>query len=159
LLRKGRRIQRGDLWINRFGKMKDKILKNREIISYLFFGVATTAVNWLLYAFCIQVFGISMVVSNGIAWVGAVLFAYITNRIFVFQSRKNQIGDIFREMFLFFGARAITGVLEIFLPSLIYALGLNQEIFGVKGFAAKILVTVVVMILNYVFSKFFVFGK
>lgn len=133
--------------------------KYREIVSYLFFGGATTLVNWVIYAVCVRVTGGALTASNAAAWLGAVLFAFVVNKIFVFQSKSRGAADILREAVLFFGSRAATGVLEIFLPGLLYRIGLDQAIFGVEGFAAKIVVSVAVIVLNYVFSKLLIFRK
>lgn len=130
--------------------------KYKEVILYLIFGVATTVVNWISYAACNKM-GIGMNASNVIAWVLAVLFAYITNKIFVFESKSMKLEVLLPEIGKFVGARVVTGVIEIVgLPLLVY-LGVRQTVFGVEGFLAKILVSVIVVILNYVFSKIFVF--
>lgn len=130
--------------------------KYKEVILYLIFGVATTVVNWISYAVCNKT-GIGMNISNVIAWVLAVIFAYITNKIFVFESKSMKLEVLLPEVGKFVGARVVTGVIEIVgLPLLVY-LGVRQTVFGVEGFLAKILVSVIVVILNYVFSKIFVF--
>lgn len=130
--------------------------KYKEVILYLVFGVATTVVNWISYA-SFNKMGIGMNTSNVLAWVLAVVFAYITNKIFVFESKSMKLEVLLPEIGKFVGARVVTGVIEIVgLPLLVYA-GIRQTIFGVEGFLAKILVSVLVVILNYVFSKIFVF--
>ena len=133
--------------------------KYRELIVYFITGVLTTLVNWAAYALCIQIFGWSVAVSNAVAWVVAVLFAYITNKLWVFRSFDWEIKYVLREAALFVSARILTGIFEIVSVPLLVNLGLGQPLFGVKGMWAKILVSVVVMILNYVFSKLIVFRK
>ena len=130
--------------------------KYKEVIMYLIFGVATTLVNWICYA-GLNIIGIDMNVSNIMAWFVAVIFAYVTNKLFVFESKSLHMTVMLPEVFKFFGARIVTGLVEIIgLPLLVY-LGLNQTIFGVDGFVAKILISVIVIVLNYVFSKMLIF--
>ncbi|MDO5520048.1 MAG: GtrA family protein [bacterium] len=142
--------------------MYDTILgiykKYKEVILYLVFGVSTTIVNWLIYIGVVKVSN-TVVVANAIAWIGAVIFAYITNKIFVFESKSTKLKDVVKEAVSFFIARICSGIFEIFGPGVLMAIGLKQEIFGVKGFAAKIAISVLVVIMNYVLSKLFVFRE
>mgnify|MGYP000460694992 CR=1 FL=1 len=132
-------------------KIKELLLKYKEVIMYLIFGVATTLVNWIVYSLLMK--------SNAIAWFTAVVFAYITNKLFVFESRSWNLTAVWKEVVKFFGARIATGVIEIGGLPLLYYIGVKQSLFGVEGFLAKILVSIIVVILNYVFSKIFVFNK
>lgn len=139
-------------------RIKDLFIKYKEVIMYLIFGVATTLVNWIVYSLLMKTSVINMTVSNAIAWFAAVVFAYITNKIFVFESKSWNPAEVWKEVVKFFGARIATGVIEIVGLPLLYYIGVKQSIFGVEGFLAKILVSVIVVILNYVFSKIFVFS-
>ena len=139
--------------------MINLIKKYREVIFYVIFGVATTAVNWIVYTVCIKVFSLEMTLSNALAWIVAVLFAFVTNKIFVFESKDKSIGTVLKEGVSFIGSRAATGALEILLPTLLFKFGLNQSFLGIDGFWAKAFVSVLVIILNYVFSKLIVFRK
>ncbi len=140
--------------------------KYHEIIMYLIFGVATTVVSWVTYALFTKIipvfpfFGIAdfnIIIANVLSWVCAVLFAYITNKIWVFDSKSWHMSVALKELGLFVTSRLATGVIEwVGLPLLIYV-GINQTIFGVEGMVAKVLVSIIVVILNYVFSKLFVF--
>ena len=87
------------------------------------------------------------------------LFAFATNKRFVFDSRSWKAPVLLYEFFAFFGARILSGVVEIFLPSLLMEIGLNQEVLGIKGFMAKLAASVIVIVLNYIFSKLFIFRK
>lgn len=88
------------------------------------------------------------------------MFAYVTNKLFVFDSKSWEWRLVVRESISFFGARGATGVFEVVAQPAFYAIGLNQSWLGVEGMAAKILTSAVVMVLNYVCSKLFVFrGK
>ena len=69
-------------------KIKELLLKYKEVIMYLIFGVATTLVNWIVYSLLMKTSVVNMTVSNAIAWFTAVVFAYITNKLFVFESRS-----------------------------------------------------------------------
>ncbi len=139
---------------NKIGCLLDKY---REGIMYLIFGVATTVVNFALYTVLVKLLEADMTLSNGLSWVCAVIFAFVTNKIFVFQSKSMGAFLFIKEMTAFFGSRIITGIVEIILPTLLYKIGVDFDIFGIKGFSAKVTVSVIVIILNYVFSKFLVF--
>ena len=138
-------------------KIIQLIQKYKELVMYFIFGVATTLVNWVAYSLLVRTDVISMTVSNAIAWFVAVVFAFVTNKIFVFERRTWNPVEVWKEVVKFFGARMATGVLEIVGLPFLYYLGVKQSLFGVEGFVAKIFVSVIVMILNYVFSKIFVF--
>ena len=144
---------------NTMKKIKELIFKFREQISYLFFGVMTTGVNWVVYAVLMLLPGVNVEVANAVAGVVAILFAYVTNRIFVFESTSRNKKDIMMEFLRFLGGRAVTFVIEVVGVPGLYYLGLNQGLLGVEGAWAKIIVSVVVIVLNYVFSKLFVFKK
>ena len=134
--------------------------KYKEIISYLFFGVLTTIVNYCVYALftfllteSISDVVLRATVSNIIAWVISVAFAYITNKLWVF----NKV--VIYECGTFVLARLVSGVIDMFFLPLLISWGLNQEILGITGAWAKLITSVIVIILNYVFSKFIIFRK
>lgn len=147
--------------------------KYREIIAYLFWGVMTTLVSWVTYALFalilrgidteVQVFGMSVSVQVFLAgllsWICAVLFAYVTNKLWVFESKSWQAQVVVPEILKFFSARAATGLLEIVSVPLLTAAGLDRAIFGIDGMLAKGIVTIIVILLNYVLSKLLVFKK
>lgn len=142
-------------------KKQHKIELSREIILYLVFGVLTTVVSWGTYILFAndKFLGLGITVSKVLSWICAVLFAFFTNKSWVFRSTSWKAKTFFRELISFFGARAVTGALEIFgTPALVRA-GVNQKIFGTKGMLANILVSIIVVILNYIFSKLLVFTK
>ena len=121
---------------------------DRELILYVFFGTLTFFVNVIVYFLFENVFGINYIISNIIAWFFSVLFAYITNRIWVFESKS---ANIIKEMSLFFGGRIFSGVVD---TGLMY---LFIDILTIGDLISKIVVQVIVVILNYVFSKLIVF--
>lgn len=139
--------------------MKKLLYKYRELISYLLFGVATTAVNWVVYTVMIKLVTDSLTLSNAVAWGLAVLFAFVTNKLFVFQSSSFKAKTIIRELISFFLARCLTGAMEIFLPTLLYNAGFTVTAFEIDGGGAKALVSIGVIVLNYVFGKLLVFRK
>ncbi len=141
-------------------KIKELFEKYKEMIMYLIFGVGTTAVNWITYS-ALTVTGavVNKNIANVIAWVTAVVFAYITNKIWVFESKSWKLDVLIKEMGMFLGARVFSGIFEIGLFPILMWMGLNQEIFGVEGMVAKVLISVIVIVLNYVFSKLIIFKK
>lgn len=140
-------------------KIKRLYNKYYETISYLIFGILTTVVNWGTYSLLVSFSPLGINGSNIIAWIASVLFAFITNKIYVFRSTSFKISLLIPEFFKFVSSRLITGALEIGLVPLLVHLGFNYRIFGIKGFAAKLVVSVIVVILNYFLSKYLVFNK
>lgn len=130
-----------------------------EAAAYLFFGAATTAVNWIVYTILNFAAPLSITGCNLAAWAFAILFAYVTNRLFVFHSDARNFRQIAREFFLFLGARVFTGLFEIFLPSVLFRLGFDQSFLGIRGFFAKAAVTVLIILMNYILSKAVVFRR
>lgn len=125
---------------------------NREVISYLVFGVLTTLVNWAVYWLMVRS-GIEYWAATAAAWVVSVLFAFIVNKIFVFQSHDLHLNFVVKEFLSFTGCRAASGVMEMVLM-LIMVSWLN---FG--EYVSKILVSVAVLAANYGFSKVIIFRK
>ena len=148
-----------------------KLKRYREIISYLFWGVMTTIVSWVSYSICtllfsdsvqaMHVFGkeMSMVVllSNILSWICAVALAFVVNKLWVFQSKNWKVNIWLSELWKFLSARIVTGVIEIIAVPVLVGTGLSQTIFGIEGMVAKVVVSIVVVVLNYVFSKLFIF--
>ncbi len=138
--------------------------KHKSLIMYTISGVLSTLVNWVTYASCTNILPIVsyhdlILVSNFIAWGVTLAFSYVFYKNWVFESQTNSLHELFWEMISFAGARLLTGLIEIFGVPFLVKLGVNRTIFGIKGFAAKIWVTIVVTVLNYFFSKNFVFKK
>jgi putative flippase GtrA len=129
------------------------------VLSYLFVGGATTLVNWCVYALLVRLGSFSITVGNGGAWIAGVIFAFITNKVYVFQSRSWKPSLVLREGSAFLGARIVSGLIEIAGVPFLFGLGLNHPLLGIEGFAAKVTVSVIVVILNYIFSKVFIFRK
>ena len=139
--------------------MKKLFDKYREAIVYILVGGLTTGVSWVVYAVCVRFLGWSIEVGNVVSWIAAVSFAFVTNKTWVFRSNSWEPRLVAGEAAKFVGARLATGVLEVVGVPALVKLGLDQTIFGVEGMLSKVIVTVVVIVLNYVFSKLFIFQK
>ncbi len=140
-------------------RLKELYFKYREPVDYLFFGGLTTAVNWLAYALSVGVLGLSVTAGNIFSWVCAVAFAFVTNKLWVFRSKSWAWPQWGKEAAAFVGGRVFSGLVELAGLPLLMKLGLDQTLFGVEGFVAKIAISVVVIILNYFLSKFLAFRK
>lgn len=143
-------------------------MKNKkEIINYIIFGVLTTVVNFAVFWLFNRLLGKNYyLVSNVIAWIVAVAFAYVTNRIWVFESKVTTVKGILLEVSEFFLARLFSLVVEeaglLILVDLMKFKDLNFNLFTftITGeLIAKVILAVVVVILNYIFSKFIIFKK
>ena len=135
----------------------DLYKKHQELILYLIVGFLTTVVNWGAYAILVQI-GIEINLSNIISWIVGVLFAFVMNKWFVFQSKNLTPIVVSRELGSFFTARIITGLIAIVLFPIVYDLGMNQTILGTDGFVAKIFTTVLEIFMNWAFSKYLIFN-
>ena len=131
--------------------MKKLLGKYKDILLYLIFGVLTTVVNYLVYLPCYNLLGWSAGVSNVLAWVIAVAFAFLTNKPFVFKSHDWTWKTVWPELSKFVGCRIGSGVLETAI------LLLCVDILGWNGNVWKLATAVLVIILNYIGSKFLVF--
>lgn len=121
----------------------------REMIAYLFFGVCTTAVNYIAYFLLKRT--IPYQAANAIAWVVAVIFAYITNKIWVFESKTMDPRLVLREFGTFVSGRIVSGIFDMgFLIAAVEWMNMGEGL-------AKLIGGVVVVILNYIISKLFVF--
>ncbi len=131
--------------------MKKFFDKYKEIIMYLIFGVLTTMVSIASYVIFLKVFDDNALLANIVSWIFAVTFAYVTNRIWVFESKNRGLKNIFKEMVSFFAGRITTLILEeIFLW-----IGIN--LLDMDKIVVKLVGQILVVISNYIISKFFVF--
>lgn len=136
-------------------QLKDYLEEKKlwEIFSYLFFGGLTFLVNCVTYFLFLRVFGMNYLISNLISWIISVLFAYITNKLWVFQIRNKTYSETLKELFLFFAARIIT--LGLDMGSLSFCL----EILKTNNIIAKFVSQFIVIVSNYAFSKLVIFKK
>jgi putative flippase GtrA len=133
---------------------KLKQLFQNQAIRYIFFGGCTTLVNLVSYYLLREVAGMTNItLANFIAISLSILFAYVVNKLFVFQHRTSSFAELVREAVSFIGMRVSTLVIEI-AGVLVLAnwCGLNDML-------AKFLIQFVVLVLNYIFSKFVIFKK
>ena len=134
-------------------KLKQLFARYYDLIIYLVFGVLTTVVNYLVYLPCYNLLGINASFSNLIAWVVAVIFAFLTNKPFVFRSYDWSANVVVAELIKFVGTRIGSGGLETGI------LFLTVDLLGMNGNVWKLLTSVLVVVLNYIGSKLLVFRK
>ena len=134
-------------------KIKALVVKHWEVLSYLFFGVLTTVVNYVVFALAVQLLPVSATVGNVIAWVVAVAFAYLTNKPFVFRSHDWSAKTVVPELGKFLSCRIGSGVMETVI------ILVAVDILGGNKYLWKLLTNVLVVIVNYIGSKLLVFRK
>lgn len=125
--------------------------KYKSLINYGIFGVATTVINIVVYAIAYNSLGISNVTSNVIAWIFAVLFAFVTNKLVVFESKSMEGKVLLFETLTFFGCRLATGVMDV---AIMYV---AVDILKADSTLMKCLSNVIVIVVNYVASKLIIF--
>ena len=129
--------------------------KKKELVMYTVMGVSATIVNWCVYSILVPYTNIAF--ANAFSWFITIVFLFFSNKIYVFDSRSWDKHIVIKEMISFTTARGITGFLEVFLQPQLYAMGLNQSLFGVDGLVAKITVCLSLVIVNYFSTKLIVF--
>lgn len=133
--------------------LADWYRKHQEGMRYLIFGALSTVVNIVSYTVLYYLFHISNAISNILAWVIAATFAYITNKLYVFNSKVNTKIELFKEIVYFYGCRLLTLVIdEGIMIGTVDKLGWNALLM-------KIIANIIVIILNFVFSKILIFKK
>ena len=131
-------------WRNLYQKYKD-------VIPYAIFGVLTTLVNIVVYWIMAHICHFSVMISTVFAWVLSVLFAYLTNRKWVFNSEADSTQGILKEILSFFVCRLATGILD-WVCMLVFV-----DLFHYPDMIIKVIANLLVIILNYVASKWFIF--
>ncbi len=129
-----------------------KKLINRETVLYVLFGVLTTAVDWVSYTL-LRWMGTDYRIATAISWAAAVLFAFVTNKLFVFGSRELGLACLCREFAGFVAARAATGVFTV------AGMVVTVDFLHWNEYFGKAVVSVLSLAMNYVFSKWFIFRK
>ena len=127
--------------------------KYKSILSYLLFGVLTTAVNFLVYFPMFNWLRMSALLSNIIAWAAAVFFAFFTNKPFVFNSHDWSAKTVMDEALKFIGCRLGSGIFET------VTLWLLVDVLAWNGNLIKVIVSIFIVVLNYIFSKWIVFKR
>lgn len=133
--------------------MKKLYIQYKEVILYLFFGMCTTFINVISYYICAYWLNLFLIGSTIVAWILAVIFAFMTNKIFVFESRSCEPDVLVQEIVSFFLCRAVTGILDI---SVMY---IGVDLCGFYDVSIKVFSNILVILLNYVASKCMIFGK
>lgn len=137
-----------------------------QIMKYIFYSVLTTLVNWIFYScfiFLLRFTGFrsdtKIFIANLLAWFFAVTFSFVVNKLRVFKSTAFEFKAVLSELLKFFSTRFAVGCIEIAAVPVLVFIGLNGSLFGIDGMISKVIITPVLIILNYIFGKFFVFGK
>ena len=134
-------------------KIKALCIRYREVLLYLIFGGLTTVVSLVSFWICVYPLKINVLIANVISWICAVTFAYFTNARWVFDAQPRSRGEAFRQFVSFYAGRLATlGVEEAILFVFVTLLHGNEML-------VKLIAQVVVVVLNYVISKWFVFRK
>ena len=134
--------------------IKELYIEFKEIINYVIFGGLAMVVNFVSYFIFARVYHIDEVISSGLSWFCSVLFAYVTNKIFVFDSKTNGKKEVIKECISFFLARIVSGILCD-----VGTFALMVDVLHINDIVSKVVTQVMVVIMNYVFSKFIVFKK
>lgn len=127
--------------------------KYKEIILYIFFGGITTFINIVSYYLFYNILNVSNVISNIIAWFLSVIFAFVTNKIWVFNSKSWKIKTTIKELVSFISVRLLTGVFDTVV------MYLGVDVFKFNSLIMKIVSNLIVLISNYIGSKLFIFKK
>lgn len=133
-------------------KLKELFAKYKELIMYGIFGVGTTVVDFGI-SYLLYPTEINIHVIHVIAWISAVTFAYVTNRIYVFESKTRGFSAVLTEIISFAGSRLLTLLLQETIVWVLF------DKMGLSEYIVKIPAAVLVVILNYVISKLIVFGR
>ena len=133
--------------------LKTLFHRYRHVLVYLVFGGLTTLVNWAVYVPLTQWLALSAWLGTWIAWCVAVAFAFVTNKPFVFQSHDWSRKVVFPELCKFLSCRVGSGLLEVFL------MWLCVDTLGWNNLIMKVITSIIVVIANYVGSRFLVFSK
>lgn len=134
-------------------RLIDKVLKDKEMMRYLIIGISTTVLNYVVFALVGFIPGVNMLWSNFAAFVAAVIFAYVANKLYVFRSKTDSVKALATEFFNFVMMRVVSFAVE---QSMMW---LFVEVLGQNKYLWKLLINGIVVVLNYVFSKLFIFKK
>lgn len=143
--------------------MKNLLFRYKEQILYLVFGVLTTLVNYIVYFLCTAGLHIGWSPAKVAAWIAAVAFAYITNKLWVFENRDTGLKALVREIGLFIGARLLSLGFDwcAMYVCMEWAHMGDFHLWGLPAgeFIALTISQVIVVIMNYFFSKWLIFRK
>ena len=134
-------------------KIIEALRKNKQLLLYLFFGICTTAINTICYWLLYDVLPFGNLLSTILAWLAAVIFAFITNKLFVFESKRTSTQECINEVVSFFGCRLLTGILDVVI------MAVAVDMLRWNGLLWKLISNIIVTIINYIASKFWIFKK
>lgn len=127
--------------------------QHEEGFSYLIFGFLAFVLNYVLYLLFESLLGIDYMIATALSWILTVIFAYWTNRTFVFRSKNTAVHSLFKEFVAFIGARVATEVIELLF------MYLTVDLAGMNSYAAKLIAQVIVIVANYFLSKLWIFKE
>ena len=134
-------------------KLKQLWKKHKELILYVFFGGCTTLINIISYFACRELMHLPVVPADVLAWVVSVIFAYVTNKLFVFESKSWRLMLVLKEGAAFLAARVFSLGVDV---AILYV---TVTVLGWWELPMKVLANVVVIVINYIFSKWIIFRK
>ena len=137
----------------KLGDLCERLWNNTELVAYVLAGVATTVVNYVVYFVATRVFGLGVMGGTWVAWFLAVAFGYVVNKAFVFHTHCDSVGALARECASFFAMRLVSLGME---TALMYV---TVEMLHLNDLAMKLIINLLVILLNYVFSKLVIFRK
>lgn len=129
------------------------MIKHKDFVVYLLLGALTTLVNFLVYFPLLNICNLSAAIANVVAWLISVLFAFLTNKPFAFKSKDWSMEVLIPEFAKFIGCRIGSGIIETLF------LMLTVDLLMWNGNIMKILISIFVVVTNYIASKYFVFRK
>lgn len=132
--------------------IKSLLKKYKEVIMYLIFGVLTTLVNIVSF-YIMDKLNVPLYVNNTIAWILSVSFAFVTNKLFVFESKSMNMKVVVKEGLSFFGFRLLSYFVDMLCIFILV------DVFSVGKMISKVIGNIIVIIINYIFSKLFIFKK
>ena len=137
----------------KLGGLCEKLWNNTELVTYLFAGVATTVVNYVVYFMATRWLSMGVMAGTWTAWVLAVAFAYVVNKAFVFHTHCENTAALVKEAAGFVAMRLVSLGMETVI------MYVTVEVLGLNDLVMKLLTNFVVIVANYVFSKLFIFKK
>lgn len=132
--------------------------KYGEPVKYVFYGGITTLITWGTYAVFVWL-GWDLLLSHVLSWICGVTFAFISNKWMVFESKSTEKKVLAYETSSFVLCRIFTFVVAFVMFPILCSIGMDQEFLGVKGFLAKIITSVVEIVLNWILSKYLIFNE
>lgn len=135
--------------------MQQLLKKHQEFLRYALFGIAAVVADVGVYALTVGSLGIRR--ANAVSWAAALVVAFVTNKYWVFRRGHEGIGAFLRQFWEFGTARAASFFIQVWGTDALVRRGLSRPLLGIRGGAAKTLVTIIVIAMNYLFSKFLIF--